>query len=96
MEHGLRAPEIAGDDDARYRSEHDRTENGSAPRANDFFNNKQNGGDGRVERSGQTGGRADRSKQAEPLAAEMQPTADQRGDAGANLQRWVFRPKRVA
>ena len=95
-EQGLRAPEMAGDDDTGNGGEHDGAEDGGAPRANDFFNNKQNGGDGRVESSGQAGSRADRSEQAKAFAAEMQSTADQRSDAGADLQRWIFGSEGVA
>ncbi len=67
-EHRLRAPEPAGDDDARDGGEDDGAEDGGAPLADDLFDDEEDGGDGGVEGGGEAGGGADGSEDAELLA----------------------------
>ncbi len=92
----LGSPEPAGDDDAGDGGEHKRAEDGGAPAADDFFNDEQNSGDGGVEGGGETSGCSDGGKHAQAAAGKVEIASDDRGDASADLERWIFRSQRVA
>ena len=93
MEHGLGAPEQAGNNDAGDGGEDDGAENSGAPGADDLLNDEENGGDGSVEGRGETGCGADGREKTQALAGHPETAGDDRGDAGTDLERWVFGAK---
>ena len=95
-EQRLAAEKPAHDHDAGDRGENDGTEDAGAPASDDFFNDEQDGGDGSVEGGGESGGGADGSHQAKFFAGDLQPAAESGGDAGADLQRRIFRTERLS
>ena len=95
-EHRLRSPEGAGDDDAGDGREDDGAEDGGAPLADDLFDDEEDGGDGRVEGGGEASGGSDGGEDAELFFRHAEAAADERGDAGADLEGWVFGAERVA
>ncbi len=92
----LIAQKPAGHDRAGDRRQHYGAENSCGPAADDFFDDEQHGGYGRIEGSRQTGGSAHRGDQPQLLARHMQLPAHGRGDTCADLQRGVIRAQRLS
>jgi len=67
-EQWFRAEKPANDDNAGDGGENHRTEDAGAPAANDFFDDEEDGGNGRVKSSGESGSSTDGSHQTQFLA----------------------------
>ena len=76
--------------------QHHRAQNAGGPAADDFFDDEQHGGDGSVECGGQSGGSAHGCDEPQLLARQLQPPSQRRRDAGADLQRRIFRAERLS
>ena len=96
VEERLVAENRALDDDRRDRGDDGRAEQRRVHVADDLLEREQHRGDRRVEGRGQRAGRADRHEIADALRRQMQPAADHRGEAGADLDRWPLASHRVA
>src|SRR6185312_15437778 len=93
-EHGGGPPEGASHHHARDGREHDGTEHVRVPVANDFLDDEQNGGNRRIERRSQAGGRADWREESETRFRKTESAADERCHTGPDLERRIFRAQR--
>jgi len=75
----------AGHDRAGNCREHNRAQNAGCPTSDDFLDDEQHGGDGRVECRRQSGCRAHRRDETQLLAREFQAASQRRSQASADL-----------
>ena len=68
------------------RRQHDRAQNAGGPAADDFLDDEQHRGDGSVKGGSQSGSCAYGSDEPQLLARQLQPPAQRRGNACADLQ----------
>src|SRR5579864_5509406 len=84
------AEEPAHDDHAGDGGEDNGAKDARAPASDDFFDDEEDGGDWGIEGSGEAGGGADGSQQAQLLAREFEPAAERRGERGSDLEGRIF------
>lgn len=95
-EQRLVAEERAADDDRGDRREHDRSEHGRVPPADDLFDDEEHGRDRGVERGADARRGADGRDEAQVIGRQAEGAAEQRRHARAHLQRRVLGAERVA
>ena len=88
--------EQADDDDAGDGGKHDGAQNAGGPAADDLLNDEEDGGDGCVKGGGEAGSGAYGGNEAHAVAGKAQAAADDRGEAGADLQRGIFGAERLS
>src|SRR3954452_20272965 len=93
-EQRFRAEEPAHHHDTGDGREHDGAEDAGGPTADDLFNDEQDGGDRRIECGSKASCRADRSDEPHAVAGKAHAGSDRRGNAGADLQGWIFGAER--
>ena len=92
----LVAENRALDDDGGDRRDDGRAEQRGVHVADDFLEREQHGGDGRVEGRRERAGGADRHEIPNAARRQVQPAADDGGEAGADLHRRTLASHRMA